>query len=198
MIRVLIAAHANAELSALESAIRSSAVLALEGTVDPNHLPEHISADVLLIDAPDDPDPDWSALADLPIPVVLLLQPDAAPAINPVLDAGIRGILPWDATSVELEAAVQAVAAGLTVLAPSIRTGAFPDAAPDLAEPLSARELEVLDQLADGLSNKLIAHRLNISEHTVKTHVASIFTKLGASTRTEAVSQALRRGLILL
>ena len=68
----------------------------------------------------------------------------------------------------------------------------------ELAEPLSARELEVLELVAEGLSNKLIAHGLNISEHTVKTHVASIFAKLGASSRTEAVSQAIRRGLVML
>jgi DNA-binding NarL/FixJ family response regulator len=70
--------------------------------------------------------------------------------------------------------------------------------ADELAEPLSDRELEVLDLLAEGLSNKLIAHRLNISEHTVKTHIASIFMKLGASSRTEAVSRAVRRGLVML
>ena len=68
----------------------------------------------------------------------------------------------------------------------------------ELVAPLSGRELEVLDLLADGLSNKLIAHRLSISEHTVKTHVASIFAKLGASSRTEAVSKAIRRGLVML
>jgi DNA-binding NarL/FixJ family response regulator len=68
----------------------------------------------------------------------------------------------------------------------------------ELAEPLSDREVEVLDLVAEGFSNKLIAHRLSISEHTVKTHVASIFAKLGASNRTEAVSQAIRRGLVML
>jgi DNA-binding NarL/FixJ family response regulator len=70
--------------------------------------------------------------------------------------------------------------------------------AEELQEPLSDRELEVLDLLSEGLSNKLIAHRLGISEHTVKTHVASIFAKLGAASRTEAVSQAIRRGLVML
>jgi DNA-binding CsgD family transcriptional regulator len=65
-------------------------------------------------------------------------------------------------------------------------------------EPLTARERDVLQMLSQGLGNKEIAARLKISEHTVKFHIASILGKLGASTRTEAVSVALRRGLILL
>ncbi|HUK33873.1 MAG TPA: response regulator transcription factor [Vicinamibacterales bacterium] len=67
-----------------------------------------------------------------------------------------------------------------------------------LLEPLSARELEVLEQLASGLSNKAIAARLGISDQTVKFHVASITGKLGVTNRTEAVRRALRLGLIAL
>jgi len=63
-------------------------------------------------------------------------------------------------------------------------------------EPLTAREIEVLDLLAEGLSNKAIAARLGISDQTVKFHVASITGKLGAANRTEAVRRALRRGLL--
>lgn len=65
-----------------------------------------------------------------------------------------------------------------------------------LVEPLTARELEVLDALADGLSNKAIAARLGISDETVKFHLSAIFGKLGASNRTDAVRQALRRGVV--
>jgi NarL family two-component system response regulator YdfI len=93
------------------------------------------------------------------------------------------------------------VHAGLVVTMPVSLAELLPEQQPvadELTEPLSDRELEVLERLADGLSNKLIAHRLNISEHTVKTHVASIFAKLGAASRTEAVSQAIRRGLVML
>ena len=68
----------------------------------------------------------------------------------------------------------------------------------ELAESLTRRELEVLQMLAAGLSNKEIAARLNISDHTVKFHVASILGKLGAGSRTEAVSLGIRRGLVLL
>jgi DNA-binding NarL/FixJ family response regulator len=65
-----------------------------------------------------------------------------------------------------------------------------------LVEKLTPRETQVLSRLADGLSNKAIASRLGVSDETVKFHLASIFGKLGASNRTDAVSQALRRGLI--
>jgi DNA-binding NarL/FixJ family response regulator len=68
----------------------------------------------------------------------------------------------------------------------------------ELAEALTPRESEVLQMLASGLANKEIAARLTISEHTVKFHVASILGKLGAGSRTEAVSLGIRRGLVLL
>jgi len=68
----------------------------------------------------------------------------------------------------------------------------------DLAEELTPRESEVLQMLANGLANKEIAARLSISEHTVKFHVASILGKLGAGSRTEAVSLGIRRGIVLL
>ena len=64
------------------------------------------------------------------------------------------------------------------------------------SEPLTSRELEVLAALADGLSNKAIAARLGISDETVKFHLSAIFGKLGASNRTDAVRQALRRGIV--
>ena len=65
-----------------------------------------------------------------------------------------------------------------------------------LFDPLTARELEVLGHLADGLSNKAIAARLGISDETVKFHLSAVFGKLGASNRTDAVRHALRKGLI--
>ena len=77
-------------------------------------------------------------------------------------------------------------------------TAGGPDAVDEeaVAEPLTARERQVLDLLAEGLPNKTIAHRLGISDQTVKFHVASICGKLGAANRTEAVRRAVRRGLI--
>jgi DNA-binding NarL/FixJ family response regulator len=79
------------------------------------------------------------------------------------------------------------------LVAPERRTGDE-----ELGEPLTPRELEVLEQLAAGLSNKAIGGRLGISDQTVKFHVASITGKLGVTNRTEAVRRALRLGLIAL
>jgi DNA-binding NarL/FixJ family response regulator len=146
-------------------------------------------------------DNDWTRIADVPIPVLLLLDSANPALVSIALRSGIRGVIAWDATPQEIEGAVHAVNAGLVVTTIASIEELLPAAQPfaeDFAEPLSHRELEVLDLLAEGLSNKLIAHALNISEHTVKTHVASIFAKLGASSRTEAASQAIRRGLVML
>ena len=72
------------------------------------------------------------------------------------------------------------------------------DHTPALVEPLTSREIQVLELLAEGLSNKAIAARLGISDQTVKFHVASLSGKLGAANRTDAVRRAVRRGLIML
>jgi two-component system, NarL family, response regulator YdfI len=122
---------------------------------------------------------------------------------NQALRAGVRGILPRDLSAGQLAAALNAVRQGFALLHPvelqfQGSGGAGLSEAADLVEALTAREREVLEMLAQGRGNKEIASRLKISEHTVKFHVASILGKLGASTRTEAVSIALRRGLILL
>jgi len=198
VIRVLLASRSGA----IETAVQSSASIEFAGRLDPSGLPSSdLPGDVLLIEVADPNEHDWPALGDLPIPVVLLIDPADSALIASALRSGIRGVISWDATPQEIESAVHAVNAGLVVATPTSLAGILPEAqsfADQLAEPLSGRELEVLDLLAEGLSNKLIAHALNISGHTVKTHVASIFAKLGASSRTEAVSQAIRRGLVML
>ncbi len=105
-----------------------------------------------------------------------------------------------DAPPEELEAAVVAAAQGLVVLPKPLteRLLQEPAAVEELSEPLTMREREVLGLLGRGLSNKLIAHELHISEHTVKFHVSSLYAKLGVSNRAEAVSQGARHGLISL
>jgi NarL family two-component system response regulator YdfI len=142
-------------------------------------------------------------------PAVVLLSEERDPArLGEALRAGVRALLPRDARSAEIVAAVAAAAAGLVSVAPewvdvlSTPAGAaMPNGARGAATPLaapSAREREVLRLIADGLANKQIAARLGISEHTVKFHVASLFAKLRASTRAEAVMRGARLGWIVL
>jgi DNA-binding NarL/FixJ family response regulator len=142
-----------------------------------------------------------------PLPALLLLADTPQPAARlPKLTRRGWGIVAPDAPAAELQAAGVAVAQGLVVL-PLALSGqllsqateeeAETDAEP-LDEPLTAREHEVLELLGQGLPNKLIARQLQISEHTVKFHVSSIYAKLGASSRTEAISRGARRGLITL
>jgi DNA-binding NarL/FixJ family response regulator len=113
--------------------------------------------------------------------------------------AGALGVLRRDAGAARLRAAARGVAAGLTVLDEAgasalVRSSAAP-AGP--IEPLTPREQEVLQLLAEGGSNKEIAARLGISEHTAKFHVAKLLQKLGAESRSEAVFVAVRLGLLL-
>lgn len=108
-----------------------------------------------------------------------------------------------DVDSTTLSAAIRAVAAGLIVIEPALIGAATlrqsqvgPETAAVAGEPLTARERQVLELVAAGLPNKTIARQLGISEHTVKFHVGSVLAKLGASSRTEAVMIATRRGLL--
>jgi DNA-binding NarL/FixJ family response regulator len=135
--------------------------------------------------------------------VVLLISGRSLSWANQALRAGVRGILSRELSAAQLSTALNAVGQGFAVLHPDephFQGGGAAGAneAAELVEALTAREREVLQMLAQGRGNKEIAARMKISEHTVKFHVASILGKLGASTRTEAVSVALRRGLILL
>lgn len=164
--------------------------------------------DVVLIDL----DPSASAegsgeILDLPLELGLLfLGPIAGDARLPEL-LGDRAwaYLSREAGPAELARAIEAVAEGLVVIQPALASRLFgPMHVRTLAEvsgelePLTNREQEVLQQVAQGLPNKLIAIRLGISEHTVKFHITSILSKLGAASRTEAVRLGARRGLIVL
>jgi len=134
------------------------------------------------------------------VPTVVL-APDASHA-SEAWAAGARGVLPRDVDGATLMGALVAVSRGLAVLDPERASGLFtPDSdesvSPALGE-LTPRETQVLGLIADGLPNKTIAVRLDISEHTVKFHVNAILGKLGAQSRTEAVTRATRMGLIIL
>lgn len=133
-----------------------------------------------------------------PAPVVMVLgEISDARVVRAALRAGARGVLARESAGPrEVEAAIVAAHAGLVVMTPE--AAAVTQELDELAEPLSEREVEVLDLVAAGLANKLIAYRLGITEHTVKSHMSSIFAKLGAGSRTEAVSMGVRRGLVML
>jgi two-component system, NarL family, response regulator YdfI len=116
----------------------------------------------------------------------------------------IDALLPLDATPAQIGVAIEAAASGLVVVHPAFldslpETQPAPVPAPESPRAsLTPREVEVLNLLAQGLGNKEIAARLGISEHTVKFHTGSIFNKLDASGRTEAVTLGIRAGLIML
>jgi two-component system nitrate/nitrite response regulator NarL len=153
------------------------------------------------------------ALARLPelrtiaAPVVVVV-PDGS-FVTAALAAGARGVVHRDSIGPEWSAALTAVEAGLTVIdAPLAENLVGPRPTPAPATParpaggpigqLTERERQVVGLLAEGLSNKLIADRLGISDHTAKFHVNGVMAKLGAGTRTEAVVEAVRRGLVTL
>ena len=106
------------------------------------------------------------------------------------------GVLPASADPVQLDAALRAVAAGLVVRVPALAAPGFAALPEDSMPALTPREVEVLTALAAGLGNKAVARRLAISPHTVKFHIESLFRKLGAQTRAEAVAKGLRRQIV--
>jgi DNA-binding NarL/FixJ family response regulator len=132
-------------------------------------------------------------------PVVLLGEP--AWTVE-ALRHNVRAMLPPDAPSGEIVAAIHAAANGLAAVDPhEIEMWLGGSAATPVSTEtatLTPREREVLQMMAEGAANKIIAWKLNISEHTAKFHVASILSKLNAGTRAEAVALGIKRGLILL
>jgi DNA-binding NarL/FixJ family response regulator len=132
------------------------------------------------------------ALAEPPA-VVILTTYDTDADILRAVAAGAAGFLLKDAPTREIVAAVTAAAAGRSALNERARAVVRLAA----SEPaLSARELEVVGLLAEGLTNRSIAQRLHLSEATVKTHLIHVFDKLGADNRTAAVTEARIRGLV--
>ena len=138
-------------------------------------------------------------LQELDLPTVLLL-PNPSHAAD-AWSTGAHGLLLRQAGADQLLAALQAAAQKLITIDPELVEVLLPPpqlTPPSLVEALTPREQEVLQLLAKGLPNKTIAHRLDISEHTVKFHVNAIMGKLSAQSRTEAVVKATQLGLILL
>jgi DNA-binding NarL/FixJ family response regulator len=156
------------------------------------------SADVAIIDVQSERESaiarDW--LPELPgsLGIVILASEHDPALFNHILHARTGAMLRADASAEQIVQATKSVVAGLIVLDSAVAMQRRDE--DRLIEPLTPRESEVLQLLADGLGNKEIASRLSISEHTIKFHIRSILGKLGASSRTEAVSRGLRSGLI--
>lgn len=143
---------------------------------------------------------------DLPegIGMVVLVDNPAPLWARNAISAGMNAILSRDVTRDELHLALQAAEANLVLLHPGAALGIFPSdfrRSRSMDEPidqLTEREREVLRLISDGLGNREIAQKLKISGHTAKFHVSSILSKLGAASRAEAVSDGIRRGLIVI
>lgn len=186
---------------------------------------ERPAPDVVVVDADRQTEESLDALKALAdeaweeggAPALVVIGDEEGEWVRDALRAGIAcALLPCGASGGEIVAAVEAVSAGLfafgadafaALLSATPRTADEPvgqSSAEGFAlagtelDALTPREREVLDMLAEGLSNKEIAWRMKISGHTVKFHVASIFAKLNVSTRTEAVMQGIRQGLIMM
>jgi len=208
MIRVLVKAASSIVQAELEPWIASESSFRLvheerEGRGQ-RELTDEESPDVIIAQ-PGEADED-AVLTDWgeSYAALVLLGGDLSPVgIADALHAGARGILPARVSREELLATVHAAAAGLIVLhaenVSAVVAGRSPIERRSIAliEPLTPRENEVLTMLAEGATNKEIAARLSISDHTVKFHVSSIISKLGATSRTEAVTLAIKQGLIM-
>jgi DNA-binding NarL/FixJ family response regulator len=151
--------------------------------------------DVLLCDAGPEV---LELLSQVDCPVLLLINDTTV--VSDALAAGARGVLLREASPRRIHAALRAVSEGMLVIDEELSGSVVPHPRGDtvLIEPLTHRELEVMQHLANGLTNKEIANRLGISDHTVKFHVNGILGKLGVETRTEAVVHAARLGIVVL
>ncbi len=187
MIRVVVLAQSEVESEALATLLAEDEHIEI---VEPE---EGLKADVVLLSG------GRSALGELANIPTVVLTGDVFEQSE--YRSAVRARLPAHATAAEVLAAIGAAALGLVVLTQPQADALFahppvPQFPAPLIEELTPRELQVLRAMALGSANKEIAESLRISEHTVKFHVASILGKLQAGSRTEAVMQGIRRGLI--
>jgi len=201
LIRLLIAAPSAVVRAGLEALAASNPELNLVGVFADLSAADDLHPDVILASMPLS---DISPPSNGHTPAMVLLSDQPHPVwSSDAVRYGVRAVLPRDASEPEILAAIDAAANGLAVMDPAELEQLLASAAPAAAaavqdSTLTPRELEVLRMMAEGAANKIIAWKLNISEHTAKFHVASILSKLGASTRTEAVTMGIRKGLVLL
>jgi len=203
-IRVLLASASAVRRAGLELILKQSSSFKLVGAVHSTQMigqrAAELQPDVILADF----DRESPVIAHNGLPVVALIDNPTAAWAAQALRSGVKSILPREAGSEEIVAAIHAAYTGLVLLDPAVaqqiveRIGSPASQIPPSYESLTPRENEVLAMLAEGLANREIADRLGVSDHTIKFHISSILDKLGASTRTEAVTLGLRMGLIVL
>jgi DNA-binding NarL/FixJ family response regulator len=213
-LRVLVASALPVAAASLESALHAhpdlEVIAASANSADLQNTVRETEPDVLVLDLEEYASANGQArdlLSQLAavVPTIVLVGPPSAASISAAMHTGVLGILPHAVSSDELASAVRAVASGLLALSPELGEMIFQvPVQPDsdefefAAESLTPREHEILALMAEGLLNKEIAYRLKISEHTVKFHISSVMGKLGASSRTEAVTLGIRRGILFL
>ena len=204
-IRIAVAATSAVRRAGLESILRSQAEFHLAGSFGAVaslvSFARSTELDVIVIDTDSIRDLLLEPTSDAVI--VLLTEVTEARSISRLLRNRVRAILSRESDPDDVLSAIYASYDGLVLLntptAESLAAvyGDQPlEVEAELSEEITSRETDVLRMLAQGLVNKDIAARLGISEHTVKFHISSILDKLGASTRTEAVTLGIRRGLI--
>jgi DNA-binding NarL/FixJ family response regulator len=205
MIRVLVISPYPSVRAGIRSLLGHSDIAVVWEGAGANDIldPWPVQPDLAVVDGASGPAIFGTLAARVPELGIIVLGADAS-HLEAASGVAARGFLSQDANADELEAAVRTVALGLTVIAPALlaELGPVPvrvaeSGLPD-TESLTPRETEVLQLLARGLPNKTIAAHLNISEHTAKFHVSAVLAKLGAASRTEAVTIAARRGLLML
>jgi DNA-binding NarL/FixJ family response regulator len=202
MIDVAIMASGQSRRNWLERQLRADPSLRIAGLVTTfaslrSLLNENV-VDVVAIDADGGTESgiakDWLGELLEEVPIVILGSTPDSWTLNRMIRAERGAILSRDAPPDQIIHAVKAAAAGLLVF--DAASVSRPEPGDELIAELTPREIQVLQLLAEGLVNREIADRLNISEHTIKFHIGSILGKLQASSRTEAVTRGLRSGLI--
>ena len=198
MVRVFVVAEDPALRHRLRELLAEYPDYPVVGEGDVDEASVERAADAIVWDLGRDPVDLSRQIAAIPLGDIPLLIVGPGEGMAHAIAAGARGYLVADPDGPRLVAALHALAHGLQVTDPSAASDVPNADEPAGTEELTPREREVLQLLAEGLGNKEIARRLRISDHTVKFHVNAILGKLGARTRTEAVTRAARQGLITL
>ena len=209
MTRVLIGASSRALRAWLESSLARNATFEVVGSLSIDDALAHceeLEPDVVLLESPADESVSLaieSSDGSNDAALIILTDDTKKFLTKSALRSGVRAILPREVKPEEIFAAIRACASGLVVLHRDALDSLLPvdaESQPELDSSdqiLTPREIAVLRMIADGLGNKEIASKLKISDHTVKFHISSIFAKLGAANRAEAVTLGIRLGVIM-